>query len=115
MEWTGGRVGIKAICRVCLDFTSIDVCRGCSGVDFMWRPRRTLPIRYTAPLIPHPHPRSATYSFAWVVLATWSYILGFIETRLGVLDLKGVENRSSPLLRLVAFTTAWTSVQAVIY
>ena len=39
-------------------------------------------------------------------ILTQLYILGFTEIPPGVSEPKGVENRSSPLLWLVAFTTA---------
>ena len=45
---------------------------------------------------------------------TWLYILTFIQIRSGVRSLGVVENWPSALLWLVAFTTACTTVRAVI-
>ena len=45
---------------------------------------------------------------------TWLYIPGFIEIRSGVSEPQGVKIWPFPLLWLLAFTTACTTVQAVI-
>jgi len=61
------------------------------------------------------HAVAAPPNLAWMVIRpTWLYILGFIEIRSGVSEPQRVEYLASPLLYLVAFTTAWTTVQAVI-
>ena len=61
------------------------------------------------------HVVAAPHGFACVgIPATRLYIPSFIEIRSGVLEPQGVEIWPFPLLWLVAFTTACTTVQAVI-
>ena len=61
------------------------------------------------------HVATVPPSFAWVVLAlTWIYILSYIKIHLGVSEPQGVENHPSSLVWLVAYKTAYTTVQAVI-
>ena len=60
------------------------------------------------------HVVAAPHGFACVVIpATRLYIPSFIEIRSGVLEPRGVKIWPFPLLWLVAFTTACTTVQAV--
>jgi len=61
------------------------------------------------------HVVAAPHGFACVVIpATRLYIPSFIEIRSGVSEPRGVKIWPFPLLWLVAFTTACTTVQAVI-
>ena len=61
------------------------------------------------------HVVAAPHGFACVVIpATRLYIPTFIEIRSGVSEPHGVKIWLFPLLWLVAFTTACTTVQAVI-
>ena len=61
------------------------------------------------------HVVAAPHGFARVVIpATRLYIPTFIEIRSGVSEPQGVKIWPFPLLWLVAFTTACTTVQAVI-
>ena len=61
------------------------------------------------------HVVAAPHGFACVVIpATRLYILSFTEIRSGVSEPRGVKIWPFPLLWLVAFTTACTTVQAVI-
>jgi len=60
------------------------------------------------------HVVAAPHGFACVVIpATRLYIPSFIEIRSGVSEPRGVKIWPFPLLWLVAFTTACTTVQAV--
>ena len=60
------------------------------------------------------HVVAAPHGFACSgILATRLHIPSFIEIRLGVSELQGVKVWPFPLLWLVAFTTACTTVQAV--
>ena len=60
------------------------------------------------------HVVAAPHGFACVVIpAARLYIPSFIEIRSGVLEPQGVKIWPFPLLWLVAFTTACTTVQAV--
>ena len=60
------------------------------------------------------HVVAAPHGFACVVIpATRLYIQSFIEIRSGVSEPQGVKIWPFPLLWLVAFTTACTTVQAV--
>jgi len=60
------------------------------------------------------HVVAALHGFACVVIpAARLYIPSFIEIRSGVSELQGVKIWPFPLLWLVAFTTACTTVQAV--
>jgi len=60
------------------------------------------------------HVVAAPHGFACVVIpATRLYIPSFIEIRSGVSEPRGVKIWLFPLLWLVAFTTACTTVQAV--
>ena len=60
------------------------------------------------------HVVAAPHGFACVVIpAAWLYIPSFIEIRLGVSEPQGVKIWPFPLLWLVAFTTACTTLQAV--
>ena len=62
------------------------------------------------------HVVAAPHGFACVIIpATRLYIPSFIEIRSGVSEPRGVKIWPFPLLWLVAFTTACTTVQAVIY
>ena len=62
------------------------------------------------------HVVTAPHGFACVVIpAARLYIPSFIEIRSGVSEPQGVKIWLFPLLWLVAFTTACTTVQAVIY
>ena len=62
------------------------------------------------------HVVAAPHGFACVVIpAARLYIPSFIEIRSGVSEPQGVKIWLFPLLWLVAFTTACTTVQAVIY
>ena len=62
------------------------------------------------------HVVAAPHGFACVVIpATRLYIPSFIEIRSGVSKPQGVKIWPFPLLWLVAFTTACTTVQAVMY
>jgi len=61
------------------------------------------------------HVVAAPHGFACVgIPAIRLYIPSFIEIRLGVSEPQGVKIWPFPLLWLVAFTTACTTVQAVI-
>ena len=61
------------------------------------------------------HVVAAPHGFACVAIpATWLYIPSFIEIRSGVSEPQGVKIWPFPLLWLFAFTTACTTVQAVI-
>ena len=61
------------------------------------------------------HVVAAPHGFACVVIPVARlYIPSFIEIRSGVSEPQGVEIWPFPLLWLVAFTTACTTVQAVI-
>ena len=62
------------------------------------------------------HVVAAPHGFACVgIPATWLYIPSFIEIRSGVSEPHGVEIWPFPLFWLFAFTTAGTTVQAVIH
>ena len=62
------------------------------------------------------HDVAAPHGYACVaILATLLYIPSFIEIRSGVSEPRGVKIWPFPLLWLVAFTTACTTVQAVIF
>jgi len=62
------------------------------------------------------HVVAAPHGFACVVTsATRLYIPSFIEIRSGVSEPQGVKIWPFPLLWIVAFTTACTTVQAVIH
>jgi len=62
------------------------------------------------------HVVAAPHGFACVgIPMTRLYIPTFIEIRLGVSEPQGIQNWPFPLLWLVAFTTACTTVQAVIH
>jgi len=61
------------------------------------------------------HVVAAPHGFARVgIPTTWLYIPSFVEIRSGVSEPQGVKIWPFTLLWLVAFTTACTTVQAVI-